>query len=668
MQSTRPIIKKPRRGITLKLRQRLGLAFGVMFLFVLAATATGMWYANMAQRELALAGAGSTQIDTLYQTRLQWFEISSTIDSVMLTRSPDLLTQTMAAKTERFRETLSGLPLQNALMWVIAPEGQAPYNAAIRDLQAAGSRLSEIALDLQTLVLESRWDEAEALYWNELIPLQDEFQSSIRRLIATTQADMAGLLDGAERTRNTTRLYWILVSGLTMGAGLALAYYIARSITRPVDAIIDSARRVSAGDFSPVAPLDRTDEIGDLSRSFSAMTDWLRGSYETLEQRVAARTKALEDRTRQIQTAARIAAELARPADTGTETAGSREVHDILESAVNLILNEFDFYHAGIFLIDDRKEYAVLQAATGEAGRKMLQNRHRLAIAETGVVGHVAARGTARIAQDVGTDAAHFRNPLLPDTRSEIALPIKSSSRMIGVLDVQSNETNAFSQEDITVLQIIADQLATAIENALLVDELRKSLHEQQALYRQLSREAWKQVPSMLEARGAGVIGFRYDRFAGAKPLLLDSPDVSDPVESQEVLQIPLTVRGVEIGALEVWPSEGGQGPNEFSDQERQLLARLGSRLSQALESARLFEETQRRMAREQTINRLSASFSRSLNMDDLLRTAVEELQRITPALEIAVHVGPADFGPQTPSGNGQPLSGSSSQNGEDHD
>lgn len=646
-----------RLNLSLNLRQRLGLAFGVMFLFVLATTATGLWYADAARQELALSNASSTQVEALSRTRFTWLEIGSTIDTVLRARRPTLRTSILTAKTERFERELTALPLQNAVMRAANPDGQSLYGQSIRDLQSIGFSLSEKVIELRNLAEESRWMEAELLYWHELIPLQNEFQRSSRRLISSTQADIDALLENAERTRNRARLNWILVSGLTLVAGLTMAFYLGRSIARPIDSLSQSARRVSAGDFSPVVPLGRADEIGALSRSFSAMTDRLRSSYETLEQKVADRTHALEERGRQIQTAARIAAELARPAE-------HRDLDHLLENAVNLIQSELDFYHAGIFLLDDRGEYAVLRAATGEAGRRMMQNGHKLAVGETGVVGYVAEHGTARIAQNVEIDAAHYRNPLLPDTRSEIALPVKPGSRLIGVLDVQSTAANAFSQEDIIVLQVVADQLATTIENTQLVEELKNTLREQQTLYRQFSQQAWQQVPSMLEDHGAGMTGFHYDRFSGAKALFSNSLELAEPLESPGRLQLPLIVRGVEIGTLDVWPAESEQGPQPFSEQEQQLLERLSSRLSQALESARLFEETQLRMAREQTINQVSASFSRSLKMDDLLRTAVEELRRITPALEVAVHVGPSLIEETDPANNGSRTNG---KNGSNH-
>ncbi|MFL7790657.1 MAG: PAS domain S-box protein, partial [Anaerolineae bacterium] len=169
---------------------------------------------------------------------------------------------------------------------------------------------------------------------------------------------------------------------------------------------------------------------------------------QELEQRVAERTRDLERRTAQLQ----VAAEVARDATT------AHDLNDLLNSAVDMIRERFGFYHAGIFLLDRSGEYAVLRAATGEAGRQMLEDKHKLKVGEVGIVGYVAGSGQPRISLDVGIDAVHFVNPFLPETRSEMALPLKVGGRTIGALDVQSVHEAAFDEDNVATLQIMADQ------------------------------------------------------------------------------------------------------------------------------------------------------------------------------------------------------------------
>ncbi len=204
------------------------------------------------------------------------------------------------------------------------------------------------------------------------------------------------------------------------------------------------------------------------------MVEKLQAQQGTLEQEISERTTKMERRATQLQ----VAAEIAR------DTSATRGLDELLNHAVNLVRDRFGFYHAGLFLVDERGEYAVLQAATGEAGAAMLEHKHRLKVGEVGIVGHVTGNGQPRIALDVGADAVHFKNPFLPETRSELALPLKVEDRVIGALDVQSKRAAAFDQDDVAVLQTMADQLAVAIESARLYQAERSRYREAEALRR----------------------------------------------------------------------------------------------------------------------------------------------------------------------------------------
>jgi len=179
---------------------------------------------------------------------------------------------------------------------------------------------------------------------------------------------------------------------------------------------------------------------------------------------------ALEN-ARLLEETERRAAQLAAAAEVARDATAILDVDQLLDETVHLISEQFGFYHAGVFLVDEPGEYAVLHAASSAGGQRMLERGHKLAVGKVGIVGYVAGTGEPRVALDVGEDAVFFDNPDLPETRSEMALPLISRGRVIGVLDVQSTETAAFSEEDVTTLQTMADQLAIAIENARLYQE-----------------------------------------------------------------------------------------------------------------------------------------------------------------------------------------------------
>jgi GAF domain-containing protein len=203
-----------------------------------------------------------------------------------------------------------------------------------------------------------------------------------------------------------------------------------------------------------------------------------------LEQLVVERTAVIEKRFAQIQAAAEV----------GKAVAAQHELDELLPLTTHLISSRFGFYHVGIFLLDSRKEFAILMAANSSGGKKMLDRKHKLRVGTEGIVGTVASSGEARIALDVGADAFYFDNPDLPQTRSEMALPLIAGSEVQGILDVQSLEPNAFAAEDIPTLQILADQLAIAVQNARLLRDTQEALFTARKATGETSRKGWQEV------------------------------------------------------------------------------------------------------------------------------------------------------------------------------
>jgi signal transduction histidine kinase len=202
-----------------------------------------------------------------------------------------------------------------------------------------------------------------------------------------------------------------------------------------------------------------------------------------------AQTQDLERRSVQL----RVAAEVAR------DTTATRELDELLNRAVNLIQDRLGFYHVGIFLVDDLGEYAVLRAATGEAGRQKLEHEHRLKVGEVGIVDYVIGTGEPHLALDVGAEATRSENPLLPETRSEMVLPLRSRDQVIGAMTVQSVEEAAFDEADIAVMQTMADQLANTITNARLYDRTQREVTERKRAEEALARQAQELARSNAE-------------------------------------------------------------------------------------------------------------------------------------------------------------------------
>ncbi len=348
-----------------------------------------------------------------------------------------------------------------------------------------------------------------------------------------------------------------------------------------------------------------------------------------LEERVEERTQKLSEATEQLEIAnislERRAAYLEAAALVAREAAGIRDVGLLLQRTANLVSESFGFYHVGIFLLDGAGEYAVLHAASSQGGQRMLNRGHRLRVGEAGIVGYVAGTGGPRIALDVGEDAVFFDNPDLPHTRSEMAVPLKVRGEVIGVLDVQSTEPEAFSQEDVKALETLSDQVALAISNARLFEQVEERLEAERRLYGQLSYEEWR---ALVQRRGA--VGFwrkgKKTTPAGDlwQPRMEKALRTGERVEEDsDVLTIPIKVRGQVIGVVDARRSARGGG---WTMERVALLEQLVEHLGTALESARLYEEAQHRAAREQLVAEIAGRLRASMDPDLILKTTVREL------------------------------------------
>ena len=350
-------------------------------------------------------------------------------------------------------------------------------------------------------------------------------------------------------------------------------------------------------------------------------------ALENAHQQLERYANSLEHQAAQLQVGARVA----------REATAILDVHQLLNTAVHLISEGFGFYHAGVFLVDEQGEYAVLRAACSEGGRRMLERGHKLQAgrgqqASVGIVGHVAATGEPRIALDVGQDAVFFNNPDLPATRSEISLPLKVRGNTIGVLDVQSTQEAAFSEDDLTVLQTLADQLAVAIDNARLVERTEAQLHELTLLQGKYDAATWAELASPERP-----LGYIYDRVdvvpveklsVAASSLALERGEtvtLVQPETRETMLATPLKLREQAIGAMGIQETDGAR---EWSPDEIALVEAVSEQVAQALENARLFATTQRSAHQMQILYESSRALTSSMQKEHLIRAVLEAVHR----------------------------------------
>jgi len=425
-----------------------------------------------------------------------------------------------------------------------------------------------------------------------------------------------------------------IIGLFTLLLAFVIVFITSRTISLPIVDLAEKASNLSKGDFSTRMVVNRRDEIGTLATSFNSMANELQGLIQTLEKKVEDRTQDLQKQANYL----RVAAEVARDATT------AQDLDELLNRAVLLILGRFSFYHTGIFLIDERKEYAVLRASPTKAGQEMLARKHRLKVGQVGIVGNVAATGISRIALDTGLDSSYFNNPLLPHTRSEMALPLKVNDELIGVLDVQSEKPEAFSQDDIGILQIMADQLALAIQRMLLAKKQEENLRELEGAYQSFTLSSWKSFSQTANLKkGYSFDGMHFSRIENLPvenhQSLMTGKSVIIPSQSQtdlsgSTLAVPLNLRDRVIGVLTI-----GFNSDVIPQETIDLVEDTAGRLATALENARLYTETQLVAEREQAISQISSNISKALDVDGILRSMVEELGNKLMGTKIEVQV-----------------------------
>jgi GAF domain-containing protein/HAMP domain-containing protein len=436
---------------------------------------------------------------------------------------------------------------------------------------------------------------------------------------------------------------------------------VARAFSDPLNELTTSALEISNGNLSAKTPVKGFSEFRLLGQTFELMARQIQQMIAGLEDRVQERTRelarqndALTMRAKQFETVAEVA----------RGVASAQELQELLDKVTVLVSERFGFQHTGIFLLDDAREYAVLRAASSEGGARMLARQHRLQVGQAGIVGYVTSVGEPRIATDVGQDAVYFNNPDLPATRSEMALPLKVGQEIIGALDVQSNEPDAFSEEDTQLFAILADQIAIAIYNHRLYSETSLALTEAQLVHRRYLQQEWSKEETMGQHTA-----YRYFNSATAPNQSVDLPDIQsaiefgEPVAAQEgdarILTVPVKLRGEIIAVIRV--QENAEGGLDWHSEEVEMVNEVADQVALALENARLFTQTSRRAERERKVLEITSKIREHNDPQTMLQVAVEELQNALKAsraqvvlqsqISVGVHAG--EHGNGNGNGNG---------------
>jgi GAF domain-containing protein len=356
-----------------------------------------------------------------------------------------------------------------------------------------------------------------------------------------------------------------------------------------------------------------------------------------LEERIQERTTELEHRATLLEVATNVSRTIAR----------LKEPQTLLQTTVDLVRTEFNFYYAAIFLLDEKKEYAVLKAGTGDQGQAMLTKNHRLRSGEEGIVGFVVSRGEPRIALDVGKDAVHFKNPYLPDTRSEMALPIIAQGIVIGALDVQSIQEAAFKEEDIRILQTVADQVGSVLTLNQRISSLEDHVGELEAGIQHTTGENWRlflanQKQAMQYTYKDGVIKNKSQLNPEMEKAIQTGNTVVTPTVNvdrhKSIVAVPIKLRDQTLGVVNI-AMNTNIPPKELIE----LVETTSSRMALALENARLLEQIQNRAEQTQMVSEITARVRATSEIDEILRTTALEIGKNLGISEVRIQLTPED-------------------------
>jgi len=356
--------------------------------------------------------------------------------------------------------------------------------------------------------------------------------------------------------------------------------------------------------------------------------------------------------------------EIAREATTG-----SLDINETLKRLVELVKTRFGFYHSSIFLLDALGQFAVLRESTGEAGAQLKAKGHKLAVGSASIIGQTTEKGEPVVVGDVTKEANYFPNPLLPNTKSEAGIPLKLGDQVYGALDVQSEEIDAFSQEDINILRVLADQLTVTIQNANLYTKTQQTL-ERHRILQQVTTTAGQnltfedairtsvqtlqkiftkdRISLLIPSAGntlklssyAGysandvvaeskTLGEGYLGIVGQEKVPQSSSDVptekvNDLMFSQtrSFLAVPIVYANRLLGIVDIESTE----PGSYDENDTEIVTTLASNLASLIANIELVDQIRLQVDRQRQLYEISSKIRQSTDMETIMRTSLAEI------------------------------------------
>ncbi|MBN2004957.1 MAG: GAF domain-containing protein [Anaerolineae bacterium] len=521
------------------------------------------------------------------------------------------------------RANMAGL---NALMLGSAPLGESGevYLVGINQALLTDSRFGESGY-LQSQGISDVLREQNSAQ-NEYVNYRGALVMGVYTWLPDLKVALLVEMERAEVLRSSQGTIWVNVVMAVISTGLAviIANFFTQDISLALAELSNVAARISGGEEGLVAKTDREDEIGVLAQAFNSMTGQMRELIGGLERRVEERTQSL-----------------AAVAEVSRATTSVLDPAKLLPQVVSLVQERFDLYYVGLFLVNETGDSAVLRAGTGDAGQQMMERGWQLTIGGESMIGQCVATGRPGVRQTEGDIVVRFENPFLPLTRSELALPLRYGTQVIGAMTVQSVQESAFDKTSIDLLQNMADQVAVAVENARLFTTTQQALARAYDVQRRYQAQAWEEYMTTRPVTGyelsaAELVPLGEELLPDVLQMLRDRR----PFVEGDKLIVPIIQDDRIVGVLGF---EGPAGQTEWGSEEIALVEALSEQLLLAAENQRLLDQTQRSAARERTIGEVTGHVRQALDMQGVLRTAVDELQQVLKLERVVVRMVPRD-------------------------
>ncbi|MGZ9221347.1 MAG: GAF domain-containing protein [Anaerolineales bacterium] len=389
----------------------------------------------------------------------------------------------------------------------------------------------------------------------------------------------------------------IVFSILSLLLAVVLSYYISRAVSDPIKELIETFDKIEKGDLSQRAPVSATDELGIVTMQFNRMLSRLEALHNTLEQQVVERTK-----------------QLTATNEVGRVASSSLDPDELLARVIHLLPEQFNYYYAAIYLLEPSGKWAELKEATGEAGHVLKLNRYRLEVVGRSMVGTAIREKSVRVAQIASEEKQRFDNPLLPYTRSEIALPMIVGDRVLGALNVQSTRQADFGPQVIETMQNMAGQVAIALENARLFQEAQHNIREMRTIQQQYLLEGWS--------------GFTAEKEGDLEYGVGDELD-----ENSKKIYVPIRLRDQVLGQIRFESNE------DWTPEQESLANAVATQAAVALENARLVSESRQIAVYERMVTEINSKIWSSATIDGVLQTVVKELGRRLNASQATIEL-----------------------------